>query len=90
MSVPLDLSQQKQQTWFKPNKKIGFYLGFTTYDKVGLELNGVQVPIPSMGEVKEKVESFKSCMEKYLIREEDSILLLDPEKKQFEAELEKV
>ena len=78
MSVPLDLTQQKQQTWFRPNKKIGFYLGFTKYDNVGLELNGVQVPIPDMGEVKDKVLEFKSCMEKYLVRDEDSFLLLDP------------
>ena len=90
MSVPLDLTQQKQQTWFRPNKKIGFYLGFTKYDNVGLELNGVQVPIPNMDEVKDKVEKFKSCMEKYLVRDEDSILLLDPNKKKFEAELQKV
>ena len=48
MSVPLDLYEQKKETWFKPNKKIGFYLGFTKYDNVGLELNGVQVPIPNM------------------------------------------
>ena len=81
MSVPLDLYEQKKETWFKPNKKIGFYLGFTKYDNVGLELNGVQVPIPNMDEVGEKVLKFKSCMEKYLIREEDSYLLLDPEKK---------
>ena len=43
-----------------------------------------------MDEVREKVIKFKSVMEKYLIRDEDSILLLDPQKKEFEAGLEKV
>ena len=43
-----------------------------------------------MDEVREKVIKFKSVMEKYLIRDEDSILLLDPQKKEFEARLEKV
>ena len=40
MSVPLGLSEQKQRNWFKPNKKLGFYLGISKYDKIGLEVNG--------------------------------------------------
>ena len=43
-----------------------------------------------MNEVEQKVRKFKSCMEKYLIREEDSVLLLDPNTKELQTGLDKV
>ena len=90
MSVPLDLTQQKKQNWFKPNKKIGFYLGLTKYDNIGIELGDIQEPIPNMDDVKQQVLEFKACMEKYHVREEDSALLLDPPPYKVNKELDKI
>ena len=87
MSVPLDLVEQKRRNWFKPNKKIGFYLGVSKYDKIGIKEKKTILPIPDMPEVVEHVKSFKACMEKYLIRHEDSYIMLDLNHKEVEKNL---
>ena len=58
MSVPLDLVEHKRNNWFKPNKKIGFYMGVSIYDKIGIEEKKTILPIPDMPEVVEHVKSF--------------------------------
>ena len=90
MSVPLDLPQQKKQNWFKPNKQIGFYLGISKYDSIGIQLGGKTEPIPNRDDLPEQVRKFKACMEKYHVRDEDSALLLDPSPHMVNKELDKI
>ena len=90
MSVPLDLVEQKRRNWFKPNKKIGFYLGISKYDKIGIEEKGTVLPIPDMPEVIGHVQNFKACMEKYLIRHEESHTMLNPTPKEVEASFDDI
>ena len=37
MSVPLDLSEQKRNNWFKPSEKLGLYIGNSKYEELGFE-----------------------------------------------------
>ena len=43
-----------------------------------------------MEDVKQQVLAFKTCMEKYHVREEDSALLLDPPPYKVNKELDKI
>ena len=65
MVLPLTLEEQKSQNWFKPTKKLGFYIGISDYSNVAREINGQIYPVMSMPNVKADVENFKNCMEKY-------------------------
>ena len=40
MTVPLSFYQQKTQQWFKPNKKLGLYIGISKYENLAIEHNG--------------------------------------------------
>ena len=70
--------------WFKPQKKHGLYIGISTYDKISIEVKGVVKPITGnpdfqyLKDVQKNVTDFSKCMEKYHIRQEDSVILHDP------------
>ena len=65
MVLPLTLEEQKNQNWFKPSKKHGFYVGISDYSKIAREINGKTFPIENLKGVKTDVEKFKNCMDKY-------------------------
>ena len=53
-------------------------------------MDDIQEPIGDMSDVKKQVEGFRDCMEKYNIRGQDSVLLLDPSPNEVNDELDEI
>ena len=86
MSEPLKLDEQKKSNWFRPHRKCGLYIGVTKYDQVSIKKNAATIQLfRNVSDVEKNVVDFKACMEKYGIKGEDAICLIDKSSKDVDT-----